>query len=287
MKILFFLSIASLSLAPAIHADQLPKELAEANISEHVSKLISAFGSTELEYKTFIAKRAETAKRFNSLDPAKQEDYKNKLREASELAAKKRSSESLYLALEASYIFADDPALQSLIASNYMYLRDFKHAKRFYAEALKLSPFNSSVHFNIAEVYFVSGNYSESLKAFTKLKKIGEIDQNLKSLQDLILFKIDLSHLGISLQEGVSEELSKTHREAFDQAVNSRDTIKDHSLLTYYGYIAQAYAENDKEKVSKWDKQARYVFNKAPQHTLWIDSLSEFTDFNPSLKNGQ
>ncbi len=280
MKLLFLLSMATLSLAPAIHADEIPQELAEANIPEDLAKLISAYGSTELEYKTFLAKKVERSKKFNSLELSKQKDYRSKLKEASELAGKKRITESLYLALEASIIFSDDPSLKSLIASNYINLRDFKHAKKFYAEAVELEPFNSLLHFNVAETDFVSGNYTESLKKFRQLQKIGEFNHKVKQFQDFVNFKVDLSNLGISLQKELPEELRKNHRESFDQSVNSRDTLKDHSLLTYYGYIAQAYAEKNLKKASKWSQQARYVFNKPAEHGIWLDSLSEFNEIN-------
>lgn len=276
--------MATLSLSPVIHAESIPQEIADVEISPKLKEVISAFGSDELEYKKFIAQKVLLNNKFLALDKAIQDEYNKNISEASELLKKERLSEALYSALEASNIFPHEPALASLITAIYIQMRDFTQSQKFADHAYRLDPYNPLTYFNKMEIYFVSANYKESLKGFEKLIKLEKVSPQLKPLKDLIQFKFELSHLGLARQKDTPEEAKKKHREFFDNAVNSRDILKDHTLLTYYGKIAQTLVNDEPEQSVKWQKEANFVFHNPKDHTTWLDTLFEFGLMNDAFR---
>ena len=94
---------------------------------------------------------------FENLSPEDRKRYGELLMRASTLFNQKRIFEALNAAYDAQAVFDENPAALNLLGACYVEFRDFAKARELFNEALGLSPANTSVLFNLAEMDFVTG----------------------------------------------------------------------------------------------------------------------------------
>ena len=244
-------------------------------VSEEGLKALKDLGSSEKEFHAAYEKALKDKAAFAALPEDSKTSWAGFIQKAITLNKEKRVAESLFQVLEAKKIFSKDIVIYNLLGSNYVELRDFKNAINAFKSAVELQPYNASLHFNLAESYFISNDYTESLKIFQHVQKLNKLNKSVSGFDDIITFKIDLCHLGIANAEGTTEADKAKHLETFNKAVDARK-IKDHNLLTYYSKAAQAYSKDDQALAQRWLRDARFVFNKQAAHLPWLDTMLEF-----------
>jgi tetratricopeptide (TPR) repeat protein len=287
MKIQFTILFGSLSLVSSLVAQdtsekeaQVPSQAVEGfnenqPLSEEMKKSLQAIGSSEEKFRAVVKARVERSKKFRSLDQKIQDEFTSHLMNASKLAGEMRVAESLYSALQALDLFAEATEVYNLLGSSYIELRDMEKAVKNFEKSAEFEPYNAAVQFNLAEAYFVSHNYQKSLEMFTYVAKLSTLNPTFARMADLVQFKIELSHLGISNDASLDADLRAKHRKIFDDFVNPRD-YRNHSLLTYYSKAAQQFASLKPEEAVRWIENSRYVFSNESEHTPWFDTMLEF-----------
>ena len=130
----------------------------------------------------------------------KSKDIDKSIEEAIALIRAGKSQESLdsLLALKAKG-HRNNATIENLIGSCHIQLREFGSAATAYKKALKIDPDSNEPKFNLAELWFVSGQYAKAFKAFEKLKKDDVFDR--ASTQELIDFKLLLCHLKLNEED--------------------------------------------------------------------------------------
>lgn len=250
-------------------------EISKVKISDEFKTLLKSIGEDETLYLNSLKKREKARIAFQKLTKNEQQTFISHKEKAHKFAQEKRTVESLHHALEASSIYNQDNSLMNLLGANYIELRDFKTARKYFLQTYQMSPLSAGATFNLSEVYFVSKDYQNALKYLERAQKLSAVDTSISALTDIIQFKIELSHLALSNDTKLSQEARKKHREYFISANDVRD-YKDHSLLTYYGKAAVAFSQNNSTEAKQWLKKARYIFNNKQAHLPWLDTLLEF-----------
>ena len=274
------LTILSVCLIASACAQQQPavkdaKQELATPLNEKLLEALKSIDVTEEDFKKSLAHKAQCVKKFKSLPQEKQDEWKKLAEQSVKWAQEKRIADSLRLAFEAQDIFQDEANLYNIIGSNYIELRDFKHATAAFKKAISFDPYNLGIQFNLAESYFVSGDYKNALPVLKLVHNISKFNASLGQISEIITFKIELCNLGLSKGENLTKEQRSAYNDVFQKAANKR-TFRDHSLLTYYSKAAQAFDANDKIAAYRWIQKARFVFNKPKAHMPWLDTLLEF-----------
>jgi len=246
--------LLSLTLAtPLLAQDSKPAQPAETK----AAKIQPAETSTATETI------AEINQKFSNLPKKTREEFAKKLIRTQNLFNQKRIFDALENIYELDKIFPNHPAVLNIKGACYVEIRAFKKANAVFTKILRMSPNNTNVLFNLAEVDFVTKNWPSAEERFTKL--IPLLPKNNKPMIRLCEFKLLLSKLKLN-----KKDEAKALMEKYGEW--------DDSPFYYYSRAALAFDEGDKTAAEKFLRNARYVWNNNAALSAWQDTLIEFGD---------
>lgn len=198
---------------------------------------------------------------FSNLPEEKRKEFGQKYDEAARLMNQKRIFESLEMLDQAEKIFDKSVRLHNLRGSCYLELRIFDKAEKSYNEALKLSPNNPSILFNIAECMFVGKRWQEAHDKFQEILKL--VPNAGSGVTRLIEFKLMLCKKKLGL-----DKEAKMLAEKYD--------YQDDSPFYYYAQAALAFDNKNTVEAEQWLARARRIFRDPNMLGLWQDTIVEF-----------
>ena len=206
---------------------------------------------------------------FLNLPEERRKEFAKQLIEANRLFQQKRVFEALNALNKAETIFPDSPELLNLRGACMVEFRSFDKAMTAFEAALQLSPKDTSIKFNIAEVLFVSHDWQ---KAHDKLTEVlSDLDKEAEerspdyqlALRRLVEFKILLS-------------LKKLDRHDEALKLAEKYDIDDDSPFYCYAQAALYYAQGDQIKAEEWLARAGRIFRDPAAISPWQDTLVEY-----------
>ncbi len=203
-------------------------------------------------------------KAFLNMPEEKRKEFSQHYSESSRLFQQKRIFETMDEIAKAQKIFSDSPEMYNLLGSCYIEIRAFDKALIEFEKARKLAPTESSIKFNIAEVYFVTGEWQKSIDAF------GEIFDGMSTsnvaMARLIEFKVMLCKKKLGLKDEA-------------MVMSKKYDFMDDSPYYYFAEAALAYDQSDMVKAEEWLAMASRIFNsEADKITIsaWQDTFVEY-----------
>ncbi|MGB0991937.1 MAG: tetratricopeptide repeat protein, partial [Akkermansiaceae bacterium] len=106
---------------------------------------------------------------FMNLPEKTRIEFGRNLIKTQNLFNQKRIFDALEKISELEKIFPNHPAALNIKGACYVEIRNFKKANEVFGEVLKIAPKNTNVQFNIAEVEFVTKNWTKAHDLFSKL----------------------------------------------------------------------------------------------------------------------
>lgn len=198
---------------------------------------------------------------FLNLPEQKRIEFAKHFGEASRFFQQKRIFECLEAITEAEKIFPTSAELLNLRGSCYVEIRAFDKAMTSFEEALKITPKNTSIRFNVAEVLFVSKQWQKSHDIFQEILR--EIPESNMALSRLVEFKILLCKIKLGQDDEVTILAQK-----YD--------FQDDSPYHYYALAALAYEKEELLEAEAWLGRANRIFRDPNIIAPWQDTLVEF-----------
>ncbi|MCP5535824.1 MAG: tetratricopeptide repeat protein [Akkermansiaceae bacterium] len=198
---------------------------------------------------------------FMNLPKQQREDYGQKLIKVQNLFNQKRIFDALEKIDELDKIFKDHPAALNIKGACYVEIRAFDKANAIFEQVLAISPNNTNVQFNLAEVDFVTKNWEKAYERFSKL--IPLLPAENKAMIRLCEFKLLLCQL-------------KTDRVKEALVLQDKYDAWDDSPFYYYSRAAILYHHDDKLEAEKMLRNARFVWQNDAALAAWQDTLIEF-----------
>lgn len=189
--------------------------------------------------------------------------YFNHYQEADKLFKQKRIFECLDEIYELHEIYAKNPASLNLQGACYVEFRNFDKARMAFARALEANTDNFNVRFNLAEIEFVTQNYSKALKQLSVLANEAKEKPSFASMEPLLNFKMLLCKLKLDDEAGAKKILEGSD-------------FLDDSPLFYYGNAALDYFTDQGAKAEVWLARAGRIFRNPSTIAPWQDTLIEF-----------
>lgn len=181
--------------------------------------------------------------------------------EASRFFQQKRIFECLDSISEAEKIFANSSELLNLRGSCYVEMRAFDKAMTAFDEALKITPKNTSIRFNVGEVMFVTKQWKEAQDVFQEI--LGDIPESNIALGRLVEFKILLCKIKLD-----QKEEAMILAEKYD--------YQDDSPYYYYSQATLAYEQEKLLEAEEWLGRANRIFRDPNIIAPWQDTLVEY-----------
>lgn len=203
----------------------------------------------------------ENQKKFLNLPEEKRIEFAKHFGEASRFFQQKRIFECLDEVGEAEKIFTTSPELLNLRGSCYVEMRAFDKAMASFQEALKITPKNTSIRFNVAEVFFVTKKWQRSHDAFQEILR--DIPESNMALSRLVEFKILLCKVKLGQDDEVTILAQK-----YD--------LQDDSPYYYYAQASLAFKNEELLKAEQWLGRANRIFRNPNIISPWQDTLVEF-----------
>ncbi len=200
-------------------------------------------------------------KEFLNLPEEQRKEFAKNFGEASRFFQQKRIFECLDALAEAEKVFKGSAELLNLRGSCYVEIRAFDKATAAFEEAIKISPKNSSIRFNIAEVLFVTKQWKKAHDLFQEISK--EIPEANMSLARLVEFKILLCKKKLGQDEEV-------------QIMAEKYDYQDDSPYYYYAQAALAYDAEKLLEAEEWLARANRIFRDPNIIAPWQDTLVEY-----------
>jgi len=198
---------------------------------------------------------------FSNLPKKTREEYAQKIIKVQNLFNQKRIFDALEKIDELDKIFPNHPAALNIKGACYVEIRAFDKANTIFTEILRVSPKNTNVLFNLAEVDFVTKKWKSAEKRFEKI--IPLLPTQNKAMIRLCEFKLLLSKL-------------KLEKNAEAIALKDKHDAWDDSPFYYFSRAAIAYDADDKIEAEKLLRDARYVWRNDGALAAWQDTLIEF-----------
>ncbi len=180
---------------------------------------------------------------------------------ASRFFQQKRIFECLDAVSEAEAVFSQSAELMNLRGSCYVEMRAFEKAMAAFNEALKIAPKNTSIRFNVGEVFFVTKQWQQAHDIF--LEVLREIPPSNTALSRLVEFKLLLCKIKLGLKDEFTILAQK-----YD--------YQDDSPYYYYAQAALAYEKKDLLEAEEWLGRANRIFQDPNVIAPWQDTLVEF-----------
>lgn len=259
MKPSFTAILLTLSLvAPLTAKDAAPK----APVKEPTKTTANA--PTDAPAKKTLNKHQtiqEINQEFSNLPKKDREAYTQKLIKVQNLFNQKRIFDALEKIDELDKMFPNHPAALNIKGACYVEIRAFKKAHAIFTDILRVSPNNTNVLFNLAEVDFVTKSWKSAEKRFEQI--IPLLPPNNKAMIRLCEFKLLLCKL-------------KLDKDADALALKDKYDAWDDSPFYYFSRAAIAYDVDDKTGAEKLLRNARYVWKNDAELAAWQDTLIEF-----------
>jgi tetratricopeptide (TPR) repeat protein len=202
---------------------------------------------------------------FSNIPKEKREEFLKALAEAQRLFAQKRVFESINKANEAAAIFSNHPDLQVLLGASQVEFRNFDKAMEHFKEADKLSPGQSSILFNIAELNFVTKDWAA---AETNLEKVLSLAGKSTNPSDIQLSRlVEFKLLLCKLKLGKKDEAKKLAKK-YDYL--------DDSPFPYYAEAAIAFSESRDIDAEGAMARGGRIFVSPELIAPWQDTMMEF-----------
>jgi tetratricopeptide (TPR) repeat protein len=198
---------------------------------------------------------------FLNLPEERRKEFYNLVKEAERLFQQKRVFETFDALDKADAIFPESPESLNYRGSCYVEIRNFDKAMVAFNKAVKLSPDNPTITFNIAEVFFVTKKWQECHDMFTKV--LTKMTTKNLSLRRLVEFKILLCKKKLGMKA-----------EAI--ALANKYDIDDDSPYYCYAQAAIAYDDKNLTKAEEWLAVAGRIFPNAEVLAPWKDTIIEF-----------
>jgi Tfp pilus assembly protein PilF len=198
---------------------------------------------------------------FLNLPEEQRVEFAKHFGEATRFFQQKRIFECLESISEAEKIFPNSAELHNLRGSCYVEMRAFDKAMTSFAEALKITPKNPSIRFNVAEVLFVTKEWQRSHDAFQEILR--DIPESNMALSRLVEFKILLCKIKLGHDDEVIILAQK-----YD--------FQDDSPYHYYALAALAYENEELLEAEEWLGRANRIFRDPNIIAPWQDTLVEF-----------
>jgi tetratricopeptide (TPR) repeat protein len=210
-----------------------------------------------VEDKSMMPNQSE----FLNLPQESRKTFGKHLSEAYRLFQQKRIFESLDELEKAALVFAFSPEIHNLRGSCYVEMRAFDKALIEFQKASSFSTHNSSIDFNIAEVYFCTQEWARALEKFEKI--IEKLPKSNTSFLRLMEFKMLLCQRKL----GRVDEAKK---------LSEKYDFSDDSPFFYYAQATTAFENKDLAKAEDWLRIADRVFKNANTIAPWRDTLAEY-----------
>jgi tetratricopeptide (TPR) repeat protein len=198
---------------------------------------------------------------FLNLPEEQRVEFAKHFSEASRFFQQKRIFECLDAISEAEKIFKNSAELLNLRGSCYVEMRAFDKAMTSFKDALKITPKNTSIRFNVGEVKFVTKQWQEAHDAFQDI--LADIPENNVALGRLVEFKILLCKIKLGQKE-----------EAIILA--EKYDFQDDSPYYYYAKASLAYEEEKLLEAEEWLGRANRIFRDPNIIAPWQDTLVEY-----------
>jgi tetratricopeptide (TPR) repeat protein len=198
---------------------------------------------------------------FLNLPEETRTEFIKHLSEASRLFQQKRVFEVLEELDKALKLFADSPEIYNLRGSCFVEMRAFDKALTDFQKALAFTKDNTSIEFNIGEVYFVTKEWKKAADIFEKVIKV--LPSSNSALGRLVEFKILLCKKKLGLKDEVTILAGK-----YD--------FLDDSPYYYYAQAALAYDNKNLIKAEEWLAIAGRIFQDPNTIAPWQDTLVEY-----------
>ena len=198
---------------------------------------------------------------FLNLPEKQRQEYSQILVKVQNLFNQKRIFDALEMIDALDKIFPNHPAALNIKGACYVEIRAFEKANAIFNQVLKISPNNTNVQFNLAEVDFVTKSWPSAHSRFTKL--IPLLPAQNKAMIRLCEFKLLLCQL-------------KTDRVKEAIALKDKYDVWDDSPFFYYSRAAILYNEDDKQAAEKMLRNVRFVWRNDSALAAWQDTLIEF-----------
>ncbi|MFM2196700.1 MAG: hypothetical protein RLZZ505_132 [Verrucomicrobiota bacterium] len=198
---------------------------------------------------------------FLNLAEEKRTEFAKHFADASRFFQQKRIFECLDAVTEAEAIFPQSAELMNLRGSCYVEIRAFDKAMVAFNDALKISPKNTSIRFNVGEVLFVTKQWQQAHDIFEQVLR--DIPANNTALSRLVEFKILLCKVKLGQENEVIILAEK-----YD--------YQDDSPYHYYAQAAMAYEKKELLQAEEWLGRANRIFQDPNIIAPWQDTLVEF-----------
>jgi tetratricopeptide (TPR) repeat protein len=196
---------------------------------------------------------------IKGLTKDEREDLRRLLDDASRFIGGIRLQEGLAKLLEAEQIAPELFQIHNLRGAAYTKMRDYKTAEEQFKKAISLRPGVFHPQFNLAEIEFVTKNYSKSEASFQKL--IEDFPGMDLGTRRLLEFKLIVCRLKQDDPTGA-------------KAMLDTFTYLDDTPIYHLGHAAVAYANDDIEDAESWISSANKIYS-ASQVEVFRDSLIE------------
>ncbi len=200
-------------------------------------------------------------KDFLNLPEEERTEFAKHFGNASRFFQQKRIFECLDAVSEAEAIFPHSAELINLRGSCYVEIRAFDKAMVAFTEALKISPKNTSIRFNVGEVLFVTKQWQQAHDILQEVLR--EIPINNTALSRLVEFKILLCKMKLGQKEEVT-------------ILSQKYDYQDDSPYHYYALAALAYEKKELLEAEEWLGRANRIFQDPNVIAPWQDTLVEF-----------
>jgi tetratricopeptide (TPR) repeat protein len=198
---------------------------------------------------------------FLNLPEEERTEFAKHFGNASRFFQQKRVFECLDAVSEAEAIFPRSAELLNLRGSCYVEMRAFDKATSAFNEALKITPKNTSIRFNVGEVLFVTKQWQQAHDVFQEVLR--EIPENNTALSRLVEFKIMLCKVKLGLKDEFTILAQK-----YD--------YQDDSPYHYYAQASLAYEKKELVEAEEWLGRANRIFQDPNIIAPWQDTLVEF-----------
>ena len=205
-------------------------------------------------------KAIESWREFMNLPLEKRKEFGSKLIKTQNLFQQKRIFDTLESIDELEKVFPKHPSALNLKGACYVELRSFGKAKNIFQKILEISPENTNMQFNLAEIEFVTKNWQEAHSSFEAL--IPKVKNN-KAMMRLCEFKLLLCKLKL-------ERLEEA------KALAAKYDSWDDSPFYYYARAALFYHENKSREAIAEIRNAQFVWSNPKTLSAWQDTLVEY-----------
>lgn len=194
--------------------------------------------------------------------PVMSEEVQKLLLEARDFRIKHAYTEALMKLDDAEKLAPNIPDIYALRGDIYLSprRRDFDLAKPQFEKAAELQPDSPLPKFNLAEFYFVKGDFSTSLERFTKLA--ADFPKLPMIIRHLVHYKRLLC------------ELKLAHRPAAEQIIADNFTFMDDTPAYYFSKAALSFDSADIPKAQEWVQRGVAAF-KGPACEPYYDAFKE------------